>query len=183
MAARERWMESPIGWLRLLAEGGALVGLFMEEHPPAPASAATAGEGEPVLDAAARQLDAWFAGERRSFDLPLRPEGTPFQIAVWKALREIPYGETRSYRGIAAGLGQPKAARAVGAANGRNPIAIVVPCHRVIGASGALTGYAGGVERKRWLLEHEREVLARSGQGVVAGAQGGLALAPGWRTS
>ena len=172
MTARERWMESPIGGLRLVAEDGALVGLFMEEHARAPARAAAAGEGGPVLDEAARQLAAWFAGERTSFDLPLRPKGTPFQIAVWKALRDIPYGETRSYREIATGLGQPKAVRAVGAANGRNPISIIVPCHRVIGASGALTGYAGGVQRKRWLLGHEREVLARGGQRVGTGAQG-----------
>ncbi len=165
MAARERWMESPIGRLRLVAEDGALVGVFMEGHGRSTVRAAVLGVGEPVLEEAARQLAAWFAGERTSFDLPLRPEGTPFQSAVWKALREIPYGETRSYREIAAGLEQPKAMRAVGAANGRNPISIIVPCHRVIGASGALTGYAGGVERKRWLLGHEREVLARSGRG------------------
>jgi methylated-DNA-[protein]-cysteine S-methyltransferase len=183
MAMRERWMESPIGWLRLVVEDGALVGLFMEEHARAPARAAVAGEDHPLLDQAARQLAAWFAGEQISFDLPLRPEGTPFQIAVWQALREIPYAETRSYLEIAAGLGQPKAVRAVGAANGRNPISIVVPCHRVIGANGALTGYAGGLERKRWLLGHERQVLARGGQGVGTGAQGSLALAPGRRTS
>jgi methylated-DNA-[protein]-cysteine S-methyltransferase len=159
MAARERWMESPIGRLRLVADGGALVGVLMEQHAHAPAWAAVAGDGEPVLDEAVRQLTAWFAGDRISFDLPLRPSGTPFQLAVWRALREIPYGETRSYREIAAGLEQPKAVRAVGAANGRNPISIIVPCHRVIGASGALTGYGGGLERKSWLLAHELEVL------------------------
>ncbi|OFX20136.1 MAG: cysteine methyltransferase [Anaeromyxobacter sp. RBG_16_69_14] len=183
MAMRERWMESPIGWLRLFVEDGALVGVFMEEHARAPASAVATDEGDPLLDEAARQLAAWFAGERISFDLPLRPRGTPFQIAVWQALREIPYAETRSYLEIAAGLGQPKAVRAVGAANGRNPLGIVVPCHRVIGANGALTGYAGGLERKRWLLGHERQVLGRSGQGVGTGAQGCLALAPDRRTS
>jgi methylated-DNA-[protein]-cysteine S-methyltransferase len=163
MAARERWMESPIGRLRLLAEDGALVGVYMEEHAHAPAAAADVAAGrEPVIDEAARQLAAWFAGERTAFDLPLRPRGTPFQLAVWEALREIPYGETRSYGEIAARLGRPAAVRAVGAANGRNPISIVVPCHRVVGAGGALTGYAGGVERKRWLLGHEREVRARA---------------------
>jgi methylated-DNA-[protein]-cysteine S-methyltransferase len=165
MAALERWMESPIGRLRLVAEGGALVGVLMEEHAHAPVWAAVARDGEPVLDEAVRQLTAWFAGDRTSFELPLRPKGTPFQLAVWKALREIPYGETRSYREVAGGLELPKAVRAVGAANGRNPISIVVPCHRVIGASGALTGYGGGLERKRWLLAHEREVVARSGRG------------------
>ncbi len=122
------------------------------------------------------RLAAWFAGERTGFDLPLRPRGTPFQRDVWEALREIPYGETRSYGQIAARLRAPSAVRAVGAANGRNPLAIIVPCHRVIGASGALTGYAGGLERKRWLLAHEREVLARRGP-FAAGAQGALALA------
>ena len=166
MAARERYIDSPIGMLRLVAEEGVLVGVFMQEHAHAPAPApagepVVAEQGEPVLEEAARQLAAWFAGERTTFDLPMRPRGTPFQLAVWRALREIPYGETRSYRDIAAGLGQPKAVRAVGAANGRNPLSIVVPCHRVIGASGALTGYAGGMERKRWLLGHERDVRAR----------------------
>jgi methylated-DNA-[protein]-cysteine S-methyltransferase len=158
MAARERWLESPIGVLRLVAEDGAIVGLFMEERARATAWAAAAGAGEAVLDEAVRQLTAWFAGERTSFDLPLRAEGTPFQMAVWQALQEIPYGETMGYGALAARLGHPSAARAVGLANGRNPLAIVVPCHRVIGASGALTGYGGGLERKRFLLELEARV-------------------------
>jgi methylated-DNA-[protein]-cysteine S-methyltransferase len=108
-----------------------------------------------VLDEASRQLAAWFAGERTQFNLPLRPRGTPFQLAVWEALREIPYGETRSYAQIAAALGAPQAVRAVGAANGANPVAIVVPCHRVIGASGKLVGYGGGLELKKSLLDLE----------------------------
>lgn len=172
MAVRERWMESPVGWLRLVAEGGVLVALHMEDEAGGPAGPSSAAE--PVLDEACRQLSAWFAGERTAFDLPLGPAGTPFQRAVWRALRDIPYGETRSYQQIAAAIGRPAAVRAVGAANGQNPLALIVPCHRVIGASGALTGYAGGLERKRWLLGHEREVLARSG----AAAPGGQRLLP-----
>jgi len=179
MAVHEKWMESPVGKLRLVAEDGALVGLSMEEQAHAPAFGAADGQGDPVLDEASRQLAAWFAGERTQFDLPLRARGTPFQLAVWKALREIPFGETRSYGQIADGLGQPKAVRAVGAANGRNPIGIIVPCHRVIGADGTLVGYGGGMERKRWLLGHEREVLARTGSGPSA--QGELRLGAGRR--
>jgi methylated-DNA-[protein]-cysteine S-methyltransferase len=106
------------------------------------------------------QLEEYFAGERREFDLDLAPKGTPFQLEVWSALREIPYGETASYREIAVAVGQPGAARAVGGANNRNPIAIVVPCHRVIGADGSLTGYGGGLPRKRRLLALEAGVSA-----------------------
>lgn len=101
------------------------------------------------------QLDEYFAGARTAFDLPLHPTGTPFQLQVWAALRAIPYGETVSYREIAAAVGNPAACRAVGRANGQNPISIVVPCQRVIGASGGLTGYGGGLDAKRWLLSHE----------------------------
>jgi methylated-DNA-[protein]-cysteine S-methyltransferase len=125
--------------------------------------AASGAADDPVLAEAARQLRAFFAGELTTFDLPLAPAGTPFQRAVWDALRAIPFGETRSYRDVAVGLGAPSAVRAVGAANGKNPLAIVVPCHRVVGSSGALTGYAGGLARKRWLLAHERSVLDRAG--------------------
>ena len=167
MALRETVMESPIGTLRLVAEGDGLAGLYMEEHAHAPGVVSGGGgEGDPVLEEARRQLTAWFAGERTAFDLPLRPRGTPFQLAVWRALEAIPYGETRSYRDVAAAIGQPAAVRAVGAANGRNPLSIVVPCHRVIGAGGALTGYGGGLDRKRWLLAHERAELERSGRGA-----------------
>ncbi len=106
------------------------------------------------------QLDEYFAGDRREFDLPLVPLGSEFQRRVWDGLLEIPYGETISYGELAREIGRPAAARAVGMANGQNPISIVIPCHRVIGADGALTGYAGGVERKRLLLEHESATLA-----------------------
>lgn len=110
----------------------------------------------PITEECARQLEAYFLGQLRDFDLPLAPRGTEFQRAVWQALSEIPFGETRTYAEQAGSLGNPKAVRAVGAANGRNPISIVVPCHRVIGANGTLTGYAGGLPRKRWLLHHEQ---------------------------
>jgi methylated-DNA-[protein]-cysteine S-methyltransferase len=138
----------------------------MEEEGGGPVAPAEDGRADPLLARAREQLAAWFAGARTQFDLPLRPEGTPFQLAVWRELQAIPYGETRSYGQIAVRVGQPSASRAVGAANGRNPIAVIVPCHRVIGASGALVGYGGGMERKRWLLDHERTVLA--GRGVEA---------------
>jgi methylated-DNA-[protein]-cysteine S-methyltransferase len=112
-----------------------------------------------VLDEAANQLDQYFAGTRSSFDLSLDLQGTTFQLAAWQALAEIPYGETRSYAEQAARLGRPAAVRAVGTANGRNPLSIVLPCHRVVGASGSLTGYAGGLERKEQLLRLEGAML------------------------
>ena len=112
-------------------------------------------EETPLIRRCKNQLEEYLAGERSTFDLPLLPLGTDFQQKVWKALREIPYGETRSYGEIARRIGQPKATRAVGMANHHNPIAIVIPCHRVVGAGGALTGYAGGLEKKRMLLEVE----------------------------
>lgn len=110
----------------------------------------------PVLARAAAQLAEYFAGERHTFELPLAPDGTLFQQLVWRTLIGIPFGETWSYGALARAIDRPSASRAVGAANGRNPLAIVVPCHRVIGGSGALTGYAGGMVAKQWLLEHER---------------------------
>ena len=148
-------VQSPIGELTLASDGEALTGLYMTEQRHRPELPAANGDDDAVLAAAREQLAEYFAGERREFDLPLRPGGTPFQRAVWDALREIPYGETAGYGELANRLGRPGAARAVGLANGRNPIAIVVPCHRVIGAAGALTGYGGGLERKRYLLSLE----------------------------
>ena len=114
-----------------------------------------------LFRSAREQLQAYFGGELRDFDLLLRPTGTDFQQRVWSALTEIPYGVTESYGELAARLGQPTASRAVGAANGRNPISIIVPCHRVIGKSGSLTGYGGGMARKRWLLSHEEATDGR----------------------
>ena len=109
----------------------------------------------PLTQEAVAQLSAYFAGRRRNFDLPLAPRGTPFQTTVWAQLQLIPFGETCAYGDIARRLDNPKAVRAVGAANGRNPIAVIIPCHRVIGNNGTLTGYAGGLDRKAWLLQHE----------------------------
>jgi methylated-DNA-[protein]-cysteine S-methyltransferase len=115
----------------------------------------------PVLDLAAAQLVEYFECGRTHFDVPLAPRGTPFQLAVWQALRSIPYGETRTYGRLAAEIGRPDAARAVGAANGRNPISVIIPCHRVVGSTGALTGYAGGLSAKRRLLDLERSSSRR----------------------
>lgn len=120
----------------------------------------TTGEAPALLHACAQQLDEYFAGTRQTFDLPLQPQGTEFQQRVWNELTNIPYGETRTYQDLAHALGDPGAVRAVGAANGQNPLWILLPCHRVIGSDGSLTGYAGGLERKRWLLTHERRTLA-----------------------
>jgi methylated-DNA-[protein]-cysteine S-methyltransferase len=153
---RERIVESPLGPLRLVADGDALAGLYLPAHRRMPDLRTTDGRGHPVLERARRELEAYFAGERLAFDLPLALAGTPFQRAVWAALCRIPPGETRSYGALAAELGG--GARAVGSANARNPVSIVVPCHRVVGADGRLTGYAGGEAAKAWLLAHERRL-------------------------
>ena len=154
-------VASPIGEILLTGDERALTGIYMppHRHGPEVGPGWRRAETEP-LTAAAKQLEAYFAGTRRDFDLPLDPGGTEFQRRVWAALTEIPYGETRSYGEIAAAIGAPGAARAVGLANGRNPLSIVVQCHRVVGSTGALTGYGGGMERKRMLLDLERGALA-----------------------
>jgi len=160
---------SPIGELLLIAEGDALTGLYMlgDEGPNGrgarlePDWKRDDGPFRAVRD----QLDEYFAGERTGFDVPLAPRGTAFQLRVWEELRRIPYGETISYGELARRIGRPTAVRAVGASNGRNPISILVPCHRVIGADGSLTGYGGGLDRKRFLLELEAGVLARASAG------------------
>ena len=148
-------LPSPVGALLLVSDGEALTGLYTENHrgDPGPRPSWRRDPG-PFREAAA-QLAAYFEGEARPFDLPLAPRGTDFQRAVWAALREIPFGVCISYGELARRIGRPAASRAVGAANGRNPISIVVPCHRVVGAGGALTGYAGGLGCKRRLLDHE----------------------------
>jgi methylated-DNA-[protein]-cysteine S-methyltransferase len=151
-------LPSPIGDLLLVSNGEVLTGVHMTPHP-----ALVGPRDDALLGAVREQLQAYFAGELLDFDLPLGLQGTPFQRRVWEALRRIPYGTTASYIDIARRIGRPTAPRAVGAANGRNPIAIIVPCHRVIGADGTLTGYGGGLDRKRWLLRHESDVLARGG--------------------
>ena len=150
-------IDSPIGPLRLVAVDGALIAI---DFSPFGDRAGDEAADEPVLQRAATQLAEYFAGERTDFDLPLAPKGTAFQQQVWAELVKIGYGETASYGEIAHRLGLTNAAsRAVGTANGRNPIPIIVPCHRVIGADGTLTGYAGGIERKRILLDLESPTL------------------------
>jgi methylated-DNA-[protein]-cysteine S-methyltransferase len=150
------YFDSPLGSLLLTADGTHLTGLFMgaSGKPQSTAGWLEDATAEP-LAATRRQLSEYFAGSRRTFELPLRLRGTAFQERVWRELTEIPYGETWSYGQLAARIGKPGASRAVGLANGRNPISILVPCHRVIGADGSLTGYGGGIERKQWLLAHE----------------------------
>jgi methylated-DNA-[protein]-cysteine S-methyltransferase len=154
-------VDSPVGQLTLVAEQGRLSGLFMDRQRHAPDWAGLGIQGaaadEPFASAAA-QLAAYFSGELTAFDLPIAPAGTPFQLRVWDALRTIPYGQTLTYGQLASRIGSPAASRAVGLANGRNPISVVVPCHRVIGADGSLTGYGGGLQRKQFLLDLERSV-------------------------
>ncbi|MDQ1232430.1 methylated-DNA--[protein]-cysteine S-methyltransferase [Sphingomonas sp. SORGH_AS_0879] len=151
-------MASPVGELTLVAsERGLRAVLWAEERAgrvPLPERRSDPAHG--ILAQAVRQLTDYFDGQRRAFDLPLDPVGTDFQKSVWTALNAIPYGETRSYAALATAIGRPGASRAVGAANGRNPLSIVTPCHRVIGANGTLTGFAGGLAVKQWLLAHER---------------------------
>jgi len=146
-------MQSPVGPLRLYARAEALVGVYMSEQevPDAVPDRSTR-----VLAAAQQQLTEYFAGERTEFDLALAGAGTSFQQLVWRALSTIPFGTTWTYGELARAIGRPSASRAVGAANSKNPLGIIVPCHRVIGASGELTGYAGGMPAKKWLLAHEQ---------------------------
>lgn len=154
------FIDSPVGTLTLVATGGVLSGLFMVDQRHRPPTEVF-GERDPtpfpvVID----QLGAYFAGERTTFNLQLAVVGTPFQRTVWAALRQIPYGQTVSYGQIARRIGQPGASRAVGLANGANPIGIIVPCHRVVGSNGRLTGYGGGLERKQFLLDLEKRRTA-----------------------
>lgn len=151
-------IDSPYGPLTLVADGDILSGLYMtdQRHRPAVETFGDRVDGGGVLAEAGEQLEAYFAGRLKKFTLELGPHGTAFQRRVWDLLTDIPYGETRTYGELAADLGNPKASRAVGLANGRNPIGIVIPCHRVVGASGDLTGYGGGLRRKQRLLELER---------------------------
>ena len=155
--------SSPVGTLMLVARGDALGAILWENDRPGRVRLGPTVEApdHPVLRETARQLAAYFDGSLRAFSLPLAFEGTPFQQSVWQALLTIPYGETRSYGEIARQIGSPTAMRAVGAANGRNPISIIAPCHRVIGSSGALTGFAGGLAAKDHLLSLERGSLPR----------------------
>lgn len=150
-------VESPVGDLRLTAADGRLTGVAMSDQRHAPTASAEWVRDDGWFKDVAAQLGAYFAGELEEFDVPLELVGTDFQRRVWSGLLEIPYGTTISYGELARRIGNPKACRAVGLANGRNPVAIIVPCHRVIGAHGDLTGYGGGLERKTWLLRHEAQ--------------------------
>lgn len=157
-----RWIPSPLGPLLLVGDGQRLQGLYLTNHRPAPALR----EATPVetgFDEAIRQLQEWFDGRRLEFDLPVVPvAASPFHREVWAVLQEIPFGATMTYGEVATKVGRPGSARAVGHAVGRNPVSIIVPCHRVVGSGGALTGYAGGLENKRWLLAHERALVERT---------------------
>ncbi len=146
-------IDSPIGRLRITCDERTVLGIAFD--PPDRTVPVPDGAAGRLARRTADQLEEYFAGRRRSFDLPLALGGTRFQQRVWQALTEIPFGSTWTYRDLARRIGSPGAARAVGAANGNNPLPLVVPCHRVIGADGSLTGYGGGIERKQWLLRHE----------------------------
>ena len=168
------FLDSPIGTLTLVADDDALVEVWFPNHRERDGGPSIDERDGAVFDPehailrhASEQLGEYFAGSRTTFDVPLAPEGTPFQRAAWRALSTIPFGETVSYGEQARRLGDPHKARAVGAANGRNPLPIIVPCHRVVGSNGRLTGFGGGVESKAWLLDHERAV--RNDIAVTAG--------------
>ena len=150
-------IESPVGRLKLVASPNALVAVLWEREQPnrVKLDAPTLAPQQPILLETERQLTEYFSGGRTKFDLPLQPVGSEFQKKVWRALREIPFGQTRSYLDLARAIGSSKAARAVGAANSKNPLSIIVPCHRVVGSDGSLTGFAGGVETKAALLALE----------------------------
>ena len=165
--------RTPVGELTLVASDR---GLRAIHWPPSStrgsmADGANPGPDHPILRRTATQLDEYFAGRRQRFDIPLDLHGTPFQIAAWLALADIPFGETATYGQQAAAVGIPTAARAMGSANRVNPVCIVLPCHRVIGANGSLTGFAGGVARKQWLLDHEASVLAATMASPLQAAQ------------
>ena len=156
-------IDSPVGELRLVATASALIAVLWPEERDGrvrfliePVDGSNA-----ILDRTATQLREYFEGTRRTFDVPLELRGTDFQQSVWLALAEIPFAETSTYSKQAAAVGRPRATRAVGSANGRNPLSIVLPCHRIVGADGRLAGFAGGLDTKRWLLDHERTVAAR----------------------
>ena len=148
-------VPAPIGRLIVASDGDAIAGVWMANASPEDSTWSSQRSVDPILAEASGQLAAYFTGALRAFTLPLAPNGTDFQRRVWRALEAIPYGATISYAELARRVGNTTAVRAVGAANGRNPIPIIVPCHRVIGSDGSLTGFGGGLDRKRWLLQHE----------------------------
>jgi methylated-DNA-[protein]-cysteine S-methyltransferase len=153
-------MESPLGRLVLRGDGQVLTGLYLPQQKRWQGPQSSWRHSETSFDVVREQLTGYFAGERQEFQIPVGLEGTPFQLRVWRELMRIPFGTTITYAELARRVGQPTASRAVGNANGRNPVSIIVPCHRVIGANGKLTGYAGGVEKKDWLLHWERSQTA-----------------------
>ena len=155
--------DSPVGPLTLTSDGAALTGIYFAQSKHGEPPAGPIGTDR-IIEATKKQLDSYFAGKRKTFAVPLMLRGTAFQTRVWSALTKIPYGETKSYSAIAAVIGSPKAVRAVGAANGRNPIPIIIPCHRVIGANGSLTGFGGGMDRKELLLDLEKGALFPAGR-------------------
>ena len=158
------YFASPLGRMLLATDGDALTGAWFDgqRHQPPLGAHWHRRDDLPILRQAASEFAAYFAGGRTRFELALAPAGTPFQRAVWDAIAAVPCGETIAYRELALRVGRPAAVRAAAAATGRNPLSIVIPCHRIVGANGALTGYAGGLERKRWLLLHERAVPAQA---------------------
>ncbi|HEY6807809.1 MAG TPA: methylated-DNA--[protein]-cysteine S-methyltransferase [Gemmatimonadales bacterium] len=161
MTAYVTRFPSPVGELILTASAHALTGVYFPTSRHGPPPVGTPDDGAHAVLARTRlELTEYFAGARTTFDLPLDPSGSEFELQVWALLRAIPYGATTTYGDLARRLGDVKLSRAVGAANGKNPIPIIVPCHRVIGANGDLTGFGGGIDRKRWLLEHEGALLA-----------------------
>ncbi|MEU4800885.1 methylated-DNA--[protein]-cysteine S-methyltransferase [Actinosynnema sp. NPDC023587] len=162
-------VDSPVGLLTLVARDGVLSGLYMTEQRYRPAEESFGARDASLFGDVVEQLAEYFAGARTAFDVPLDLLGTPFQRSVWTALRSIPFGETRSYGQVAVALGRPTAARAVGLANGHNPIGIIVPCHRVVGSGGDLTGYGGGIARKRQLLDFESQPSTPGLPGLFTG--------------
>jgi methylated-DNA-[protein]-cysteine S-methyltransferase len=168
-AVRYGTLDTPIGELLLSTDGTSLTGVYMEVHKHGPERDERWRRDDDSVKDAAEQLSSYFRGERTDFQLALRFPGTEFQEKVWNALLDIPFGETISYSELAHRIGSPKAVRAVGAAVGRNPISIIVPCHRVVGSNGSLTGFGGGLPRKKWLLDHERTVRAGSTHSEDAG--------------
>jgi len=172
------YLDSPVGRMLISGDEAGIHSLFMPPRGAAPkriadpAPAQGWSRDDDALSGACRQLREYFDGRRTAFDLVLAPIGTPFQQRVWAALRRIPYGRTMTYAAVANAIDAPAAVRAVGAAVGRNPISIIVPCHRVVGARGSLTGFAGGLDNKRWLLSHEASSRQRAdpGAGAAAGA-------------
>ena len=154
-------VRAPFGVLTVVAsDAGVRHVMFDHEAHPKPLHALDLVDApHPVLDAACAQIDEYLSGARRAFDLPLDLSGTGFQVDAWRALARVPYGTTATYAQQAASIGRPTATRAIGAANGRNPVAIVLPCHRIVGSDGSLTGFGGGLPVKKWLLEHERRIV------------------------